>query len=205
MSIVGWFFFPNQKSERKYFFILMATHTKLLAKLKGKALCTSTLPEERGRCQVFPLSHSWFYWPADITCSCLSATFAPSSIQDSIYWTKQPWKDRTPHSTNGFIFLVPIFTSTCMSSLPSPPYPPSPRLADAAQEPAALVGITPRAVNGHDAAATWQSRGAEAESQLWLAAAQDRGGFLHGLGIATEGNAQEGTRGAIWKMHCQKM
>ena len=88
-------------------------------------------------------------------CSCLPATFAPSSIQHGIYWAEQPWKDRTSHSTNGFIFLVPSFSSTCWSSLPSPPYSPSPWLADTAWEPAVLVGIAPWAVNGHDAAATW--------------------------------------------------
>lgn len=50
-----------------------------------------------------------------------------------------------------------------------------------------------------------QSRGAEAKSQLWLAAAWGRGEFLHGLKIAIEANAQERTRGATCKMCCQNM
>lgn len=105
-------FFPNQKSKGKYLFIfLMATDKNLLVELQRKAICPSALLEE-SMLPGFSSEPQMIFQAWGHACLCLPDTFAPfSSIQCSICWAEQPWKERTSHSTNGFMYLVPSFTS----------------------------------------------------------------------------------------------
>lgn len=90
-----------------------------------------------------------------------------------IHGAERSRKGRTPQSTGAFIFLVPGFTSTCWSALPSPSDPPAPRLADAAREPPAWASVPPGAVDGRDAAVAGAERKRRASCGLQLCGAEE--------------------------------